>query len=167
MYKTMISSIAVFFLVGCTSEQSISYKSSMFQSVSPKEAVLLQEGTNKSYCGRCGMDLVKFYKTSHAATDEKNVIHQYCSIHCLQEHLNEGTTLKNPQVVDIDTLKFIDATKAYYVVGSKKSGTMSMVSKYAFSKEADAKDFKDKFGGEIMDLYKALNVARKDFKHAK
>lgn len=160
----MISSIAIFLLVGCTSEKSISYKSNMFQSVSPQEAVLVQKGENKNFCVRCGMDLVKYYKTSHSAM-HNDTLYQYCSIHCLQDHLNEGIVLKNPKVVDIDTLKFIDATKAYYVVGSQKNGTMSMISKYAFSKEADAKDFRDKFGGEIADFYKVLNITKKDFKH--
>lgn len=135
----------------------------MFQSVDEKDAVLLQDGDEKRFCGRCGMDLVKFYKTSHSAIKGEKV-YQYCSIHCLVEHLYSGVSLDDPKVVDIKSLKFIDVRAAYYVVGSKKSGTMSHISKYAFLSEDDAKEFKNKYGGEIMDFYKAMEIAKKDFK---
>ena len=162
MYKIAISSIALFFIVGCTSEKSISYKPSMFQSVTKKQAVLVQKGVDKNFCCRCGMDLVKYYKTSHSAI-YNDTTYQYCSIHCLQDHLNDGVVLKNPNVVDINSLEFIDVLKAYYVVGSSKNATMSRVSKYAFVNEEDAKIFKDKFGGEILDFYKTLDVTKRDF----
>jgi len=125
---------------------------------------LVQVGANKTECARCGMDLIKFYKTSHAA-EYKGKKFQYCSIHCLEEHLGEGISLKNPKVVDNSSLKLISISKAVYVVGSKKRGTMSRISKYAFSNIADAKAFQSKFGGEIMDFNGAREVAQKDFKH--
>ncbi|WP_455757758.1 nitrous oxide reductase accessory protein NosL [Sulfurimonas sp.] len=125
---------------------------------------LVQEGEHKTECVRCGMDLVRFYKTSHAAEHEGKKF-QYCSIHCLEEHLGEGISLKNPKVVDNTTLKLISIAKAFYVVGSNKRGTMSRISKYAFSNLEDAKIFQSKFGGEIMDFNGAREVAKKDFKH--
>ncbi len=166
MYKIGISLAMAFLLVGCGSEKNIGIKSNLFQSVHESEATLLQEGKNRNYCHICGMDLVKYYKTSHSATNNETT-HQYCSIHCLEDHLGSGITLKNPKVVDVTSLQFIDATKAYYVVGSKKSGTMSKISKYAFKTEEDAQKFQKEFGGEIMDFYKALEVAKKDFKYYK
>ncbi|MDD5399801.1 MAG: nitrous oxide reductase accessory protein NosL [Sulfurimonas sp.] len=166
MYKIGIPLAIAFLLVGCGGEKNISPKSSMFQSVHEHEAILLQDGKNKNYCCRCGMDLVKYYKTSHSATHD-DTVYQYCSIHCLEDHLGEGIMLKNPKVVDVSSLKFIDSTKAYYVVGSQKSGTMSKISKYAFANEEDAKKFQAQFGGEIMDFYKALEIAKKDFKYYK
>lgn len=166
MYKLGISLAIAFLLVGCGSEKNINTKPVMFQSVYEHEATLLQEGKNKNYCYKCGMDLVKYYKTSHSAAQD-GTVYQYCSIHCLEDHLGDGITLKNPKVVDVGSLKFIDATKAYYVVGSQKSGTMSKISKYAFANEEDAKKFQAEFGGEIMDFYKALEIAKKDFKYYK
>jgi copper chaperone NosL len=118
------------------------------------------------YCVRCGMDLVKFYKTSHAAEHDGKQ-HQYCSIHCLEDHLGEGVTLKNPQVVAVDTLKFISVVDAFYVVASKKKGTMSKVSKYAFSSLEEAKKFQDEFGGEIMNFSGASKKAKEDFQYYK
>lgn len=163
MSKIIFSIIFGVLLIGCSSQKEVVSKSSMFQSVSSDEVVHLSKEKDKNSCPRCGMDLTKYYKTSHAAyLDDK--VYQYCSIHCLQDHLYEGISLKNPQVVDIKSLKFIGVDKAYYVVGSSVKGTMSRVSKYAFSNKEDAENFQKKYGGEIMDFYKALEVAAKDFK---
>lgn len=166
MLKIFFGAIVFFILVGCSSDSAVQVPSTMFQSVNENQAVLVQDGKDKRYCSRCGMDLVKFYKTSHTA-EENGKTHQYCSIHCLEDHLGEGITLKNPKVVDVASLKFIDASKAFYVVGSKKSATMSKVSKYAFLNESDAKVFQAKFGGEIMDFNGALSKAKEDFKYYK
>jgi nitrous oxide reductase accessory protein NosL len=162
MYIKAMLVVVMIFFAGCA-QKELDGKYAIFQSVDKKDAVLLQDGADKNYCPRCGMDLVKYYKTSHSASDEKKV-YQYCSIHCLEEHLGDGIELKNPLVVDVTSLKFIDATKAYYVVGSRMRGTMSKISKYAFLNQEDAKKFQSQNGGEIMDFYKALEVARGDFK---
>ncbi len=163
MLKVYLAVIIGLLLVGCGPEKEPHVSSKMFQSVSENEAVLVQDTKNKRYCARCGMDLVKFYKTSHSAT-HKDKKYQYCSIHCLEDHLGEGVTLKNPKVVDVDSLKFIDTSKAFYVVGSKKPGTMSRISKYAFADKKMAEKFQKLYGGEIMDFNHALAIARKDFR---
>jgi len=153
------------FIVGCGPDKNPAVKSGMYQSVNEQEATLVQTGKDKKYCVRCGMNLVKFYKTSHASTHNgKN--YQYCSIHCLEDHLGDGVTLKNPKVVDVDSLKLISVSDAHYVVGSKKRGTMSRVSKYAFADKEMAKKFQEINGGKIMNFYDALEVAKKDFKHS-
>ncbi|WP_457746184.1 nitrous oxide reductase accessory protein NosL [Sulfurimonas sp.] len=135
----------------------------MFQSVSPEKATLLQAGKAKKFCPICGMTLNMFYKTNHAAQHNGNE-KQYCSIHCLVEdkELNH-VDLKDIKVVDVSSLKFIDAQNAYYVVGSDKKATMSMISKYAFKNKEDALAFSKKFGGDIMNFNKAYMEARKDF----
>ena len=135
----------------------------MFQSVSMKQAQLLQQGNEKKFCPVCGMNLPMFYKTNHVATVDGKV-KQYCSLHCLVEdkELNHQH-LSNIKVVDVHSLKFIDAHKAYYVVASKKKGTMSMVSKYAFATQAEAKAFAHKFGGRVMRFEEAYAEAKKDF----
>ncbi len=135
----------------------------MFQTVDVKDAILVQKGEHKEHCAMCGMNLIKFYKTSHAAKLEgKNI--QYCSIHCLTAHINEGAELENPMVVDVSSLKFIPVTEAFYVVGSDVPGTMTKVSKYAFKNLEDAKAFQKKHGGKILDFYSAWQEAKKDFK---
>ncbi len=166
MVKILGAMVMGLLLLGCATQKSECTPNKIFQSVKKSDATLLQEGAQKGQCVRCGMDLVKFYKTNHAAIhDGKNI--QYCSLHCLEEHLGEGVELKNPKVVDVTSLQFIDVTKAYYVVGSSKRGTMTQVSKYAFLEEAMAKEFQAKFGGEIMDFAHAREKVQEDFKYYK
>ncbi len=125
----------------------------MFQSVPVDEAQLLQSGPGKLYCPACGMNLVKFYKTSHAIGDL-----QYCSMHCLVDANPEAS---GAQVVDVTSLKFIPVEKAHYVVGSEVKGTMTMASKYAFAVKADAEAFAGKNGGQVMNFAAAEAMARK------
>lgn len=135
----------------------------MFQSVGADKAIILQKGENSKSCSQCGMKLPMFYKTNHAATDSKGQTKQYCSIHCMVDHKhNENTT--NEKVVDTNTLKFIDAKTAYYVIGSNKKATMSRVSKYAFSTKEAAEAFAKENGGKITNFKNAVDIAKKDFK---
>ncbi|MDD2451049.1 MAG: nitrous oxide reductase accessory protein NosL [Sulfurovum sp.] len=136
----------------------------MFQSVSPSEATLLQKGDAKGFCPNCGMNLPMYYKTNHAATIDGKV-KQYCSIHCLAEDIERGLKPTEIKVVDVNSLKFIDAKKAYYVVGSSQRGTMSMTSKYAFAQKAEAEAFVSLYGGEVTDFDGALQKALQDFQN--
>lgn len=132
----------------------------MFQSVAPEKAELLQTGKGRLYCPNCGMNLVKFYKTSHAMKQKDGSIHQYCSIHCLAEANDEITP--DTKVVDTNSLKFIPAFTAFYVVGSSKPGTMTMNSKYAFSDKAEAEVFAKANGGKVMGFAEAVQLAADD-----
>jgi len=141
----------------------------MFQSVSLNQVELLQEGESKLYCPNCGMHLPKFYKTNHAAWLDDGTVRQYCSMYCLVEEM-ELTVLRGKKdrvaeilVVDVPSLKFIDARSAHYVVGSKIPGTMTTVSKYAFKNLEDAKAFAKENGGTISTFDEAYKVALNDF----
>lgn len=126
-----------------------------FQAVSPDKAVILQEGEGKMYCPKCGMTLPMFYKTNHAANVHGKT-QQYCSIHCLAKDIKDQEEVSDLKVVDNKTLKFIDATKAWYVFGSDKPGTMSMTSKYGFANKVDAEAFAKDFGGKVMNFDETL-----------
>jgi len=133
----------------------------MFQSVPMDKAIIMQDSKAKMFCPSCGMTLSMFYKTNHAATHNGHV-KQFCSIHCLAEqNIKHGANLKGIKVVDLTSLKFIDVSKASYVVGSSKKGTMTMHSKYAFAKKEDAVKFAKKFGGEILSFEGAYAAASK------
>ena len=135
----------------------------MFQTVPPKKATILQTGPRRESCAVCGMKLAMFYKTNHAAESDGKV-RQYCSLHCLaaDKTINKRS-LSELKVVDTPSLKFINADQAFYVVGSRKKGTMSRVSKYAFAKREDAERFRRQFGGKIVDFDTALKIAERDF----
>ena len=102
----------------------------MFQTVEPKDATLVKTDSSKEFCNVCGMHLTKYYKTSHATEFKNGHKEQYCSLHCqAQIHEDHEDKIKNIQVVDTNSLKFIDAKSAFYVVGSSKPGTMRPISK--------------------------------------
>ncbi len=133
-----------------------------YRMVPMAKAQILQKGDAKMYCPKCGMTLPMFYRTNHAATVDGNV-EQFCSIHCLVEEMKSGKKVTDVKVVDNSTLKFIDAAKAYYVVGSKKPGTMSKVSKYAFAEKDAAEKFVAKFGGKVESYADVLKMVEMNF----
>lgn len=133
----------------------------MFQTVKSEEATLVKEDSSKEFCNVCGMHLVKHYKTNHATEFKNGHKEQYCSLHCqAQIHNDFEDKIKEIKVVDTNSLKLIDATKAFYVVGSSKEGTMSMISKYAFSSKDEALKFQKEFGGEIHNFEDTLKIAK-------
>jgi nitrous oxide reductase accessory protein NosL/ferredoxin len=138
-------------------------KEQLFQSVPFKDATLLQDGREKLSCSMCGMNLPQYYKTNHSAKLDGK-IKQYCSIHCLCEDLLiKKQPLTDINVVDVKSLKFIDAKSAFYVVKSTKPATMSGVSKYAFASKEDALLFIQENGGELASFDEALSLALEDF----
>ncbi|NLY04434.1 MAG: hypothetical protein GXZ15_06350, partial [Campylobacter sp.] len=90
--------------------------------------------------------------------------YQYCSVNCMFEHAYQNNLdfPINPRVVDLTSLKYVDATTAYYVYGSSKPGTMSVVSSYAFANQNEAKKFQSEFGGEILTLEEIASHTKKD-----
>ncbi len=150
MKKLFLSILTISVLVATSSLAAEKKKMKNPRAVPMAKATILQDGKNKMFCPICGMTLPMFYKTNHAATSNGKD-HQYCSIVCsVEDAVVNGTKLTNFKVVDNSTLKFIDSKDAFFVVGSKMPGTMSVVSKYAFGTEAAAKKLVAKKGGEIM-----------------
>ena len=135
-----------------------------FQSVPMDKAQLLQTGKGKMFCPSCGMTLPVFYKTNHAV-ESNGTVKQYCSIHCLATNIHKHD-LKDVKVVDNTSLKFIDANSAWYVVGSTKAGTMSRISKYAFSSKEDAQTFAKKFSGEVKTFEETLKFVQENLAKA-
>ncbi len=158
----LLVTITLLIFTGCAEENKKVTKKmpTRFQSVKVSEAQLLQTGEQKMFCPACGMNLPMFYKTNHAA-DIDGKTKQFCSIHCLAETMKGGKKVTNIRVVDNSSLKFIDATKAWYVVGSNKAGTMSSVSKYAFAKKSDAEAFAKTNSGKVMDFNATLALVNK------
>jgi len=136
-----------------------------FSKVASGEPQLIQKGDSKMWCPICGMNLKMYYKTSHGVELKDGTTKQYCSIRCLAVDYPaiEGKISKI-LVTDIKSEKLIEAKKAFYVVGSKVPGTMSMISKLAFAQEADAKAFVIENGGEIVNFEVAFAKANASLK---
>ena len=127
--KNLIFIIISVLFISCSASKNPSVE--IFQSVDAKYATLIDTAKVKGYCAMCGEDLVKYYKTNHIAY-KGDKRYQYCSIHCMVGHLKDTHKTKNPLVVDVVSLKFINVKNAYYVVDSDKPATGSEVSKYAY-----------------------------------
>ena len=133
----------------------------MFQTVEAKDATLVKTDSSKEFCNVCGMHLTKYYKTNHSAEFKNGHKEQYCSLHCYAEvQKNYEDKIKQTLVVDTNSLKLIDAKKAFYVVGSSKESTMSMVSEYAFLNKEEALKFQKEFGGEIHNFDESLKLSK-------
>jgi hypothetical protein len=80
--------------------------------------------------------------------------------------MKSGAKVSDVKVVDNSTLKFMDAAKAFYVVGSSKPATMAKkISKYAFGTKEAADKFAAEFGGAVMGYEDTLASAKKDFEN--
>lgn len=122
---------------------------------------LIQEGAKKEWCSVCGMKIEEYYKTSHTAKIHNHKNRQYCSIRCLAVDMQEhDIKLEDIKAVDVLTQKLIYAKSAFYVVDSDVKGTMSKVSKLAFSSREEAEDFNIEHGGKIVDFATALKMAK-------
>lgn len=123
--------------------------------------VLVQEGPQKEWCPVCGMSIEAYYKTSHTSKIHDHKNRQYCSIRCLAVDMQEyEIDTDDIKVVDASNEKLIDASSAYYVVGSDVRGTMAKVSKLAFGDKEVAEEFSIENGGEIVDFKTALKMAQ-------
>jgi len=140
---------------------SLSLSAQIFSKSATTQPILVQEGKEKKWCPICGMNLKKFYKTSHASILKNGKHRQYCSLRCLSVDMQKYTIdTKTVQVIDAKTEQPIDASSAFYVVSSKIYGTMSKVSKLAFKKESDAVEFIKKYKGKLVSFDIALNMAK-------
>jgi nitrous oxide reductase accessory protein NosL len=145
-------------------EKGKSKKMANCRTVPVEKAELLQKGKSKMYCPVCGMTLPMFYKTNHAAKHNGHD-KQYCSIHCMVEDKEvNGKDLTDFKAVDKTSLKFSPSKDMIFVVGSKKPGTMSAVSKYGFTSMEAAKKFQAKNGGEIMNFEETYTLAKERLK---
>mgnify|MGYP000600234239 CR=1 FL=1 len=158
MMRWLLSAL-VFLVLG------MSLHANEFSKVAMHEPELIQKGDGKNYCPICGMNLTHNYKTSHGVILSDGTAKQYCSIRCLASDWGViESRVEKVVVIDAKSEKLIDAKKAFYVVGSKVPGTMSMVSKLAFEHEADAKAFVKEEGGEITTFDKAFEKAKASLK---
>lgn len=129
------------------------------------EPVLVQQGKEKHWCPVCGMNLEMFYKTNHTSKLQNGTKRQYCSMRCLVVDMQEyGIDISDIKAVDAKTQKFINATKAFYVIGSTVKGTMTKVSKLAFANKNDAIEFTKKYKGKVVDFNTALKAAKESLK---
>lgn len=143
----------------------LNLNASGFSKVSTGEPQLVQKGKEKEWCPVCGMSIKMFYKTSHTAELENKTPRQYCSIRCLVQDKEEyGIKDSSIKVVDARSEKLIDAKAAFYVIDSDVKGTMSRVSKLAFTTKSDAQEHIKIYNGKIVSFDEAMKAAKDSLK---
>jgi nitrous oxide reductase accessory protein NosL len=141
---------------------TVGIEASTFKKYATVQPVYTQKGDQKYWCPVCGMSIKKFYKTSYSAELTNKTPRQYCSMRCLAVDMKEHGIDKNTiYAIDAATQKMIKAKDAFYLVNSRIKGTMSRKSKLAFKLKLDAKKFKKKYRGKIVDFQTALSMAEK------
>ena len=115
-------------------------------------------------CSECGMDR-KAYGFSRMLVifpDGKEV--GVCSLHCAVRVMesNKGEPVKALLVADRNSHDLVAAEKAFWVLGGKKRGVMTMRAKWAFTIKEAAQDFVKEYGGEIVTWDEALAAAKTD-----
>ncbi len=112
-------------------------------------------------CPNCGMVRPMWARTWKTFENSEGKS-EACSFHCLADvALKSG---EDPQEVMValftEPQKMLPAEKAFYVVGSKAPGTMTMKSKAAFATKSEAETFAKDCGGSVMGYAETLRIAK-------
>jgi len=112
-------------------------------------------------CLNCGMARSMWARTWKTFENSEGKS-QACSFHCLADvALKSGEDPKNVMAaLYLDPKKMVPAQKAFYVVGSKAKGTMTMKSKCAFPSKAEAEKFAKSCGGKVVAYSDVLKMAK-------
>lgn len=115
-------------------------------------------------CAYCGMDRKAYGYSRMLVVYEDGVESGVCSLHCalVEIDANRERPIRTLLVADRDTRSLIDADKAVWVMGGKKRGVMTERPKWAFSTEAAARAFTERYGGTIVTLEEAMRVTREE-----
>lgn len=115
-------------------------------------------------CQHCGMNREAFAYSRMLIEYTDGTAVGTCSIRCaaVDLALNRGKTLKAIMVGDYNSKALIDARKAIWVIGGKKTGVMTERAKWAFGQETDAERFIAENGGKIASYDVAMKAAYKD-----
>lgn len=125
----------------------------------------LQKGDEKYWCPISGLSIEENYKTSLSSTLSNGRVRQYASLACLAKDNEEyGIDLNNIKAIDYNSLKRINAKKAFFVVGSSIKAKISKTSKLAFENEKEAKDFIKQKGGKLVGFEEAFSLAKESLK---
>ena len=116
---------------------------------------------NYKACNICGMVSSGFAQSRMLIVYADSTTAGVCSLHCAAAELkqNDSRQVESVMVADYSTHVLTDAKIANWVVGSRKEGGMSSVSKWAFASEEDARKFVQENGGEIISFAQIMKAA--------
>jgi len=102
-------------------------------------------------CQYCGMNREQFAYSRVLVEYDDGTAVGTCSVHCLSIDLalNTGKTPKTIMAGDYYSKHLIDAERAFWTLGGKKAGVMSIRGKWAFEEKKDAAKFIKENGGRL------------------
>jgi nitrous oxide reductase accessory protein NosL len=135
-------------------------------SAGPATAQNLTDAKEMRLCKLCGMSREAFSYSRMLIEYDDGTKVGTCSIHCAVRDLdsNPGKKVKALLVGDYKTKELVDAEKAFWVIGGKKQGVMTIRAKWAFVRKTDADAFIKKNGGKLASFDDAMRAAREDAK---
>ncbi len=115
-------------------------------------------------CKHCGMNRQQFaYSRALVEYDDGTAVGT-CSVHCLAINLalSTGKTPKAMMAADYYSKKLVDAERAFWVLGGKKAGVMSIKGKWAFEEKKDATKFIKENGGQLATFDRVMKATFED-----
>lgn len=112
-------------------------------------------------CAQCGMDRTAFAQSRMLVIYADGSTVGVCSLHCAAEVLQQhkDKQVRSLMVADYSTQELLDAKTATWVVGGKKSGVMTALAKWAFTRPEAALIFREENGGMLDSFDLALDAA--------
>jgi nitrous oxide reductase accessory protein NosL len=117
-----------------------------------------------SSCTYCGMDRAKHAHSRVLIEYDDGTSFGACSLHCAAIDLANNID-KAPSTIgvgDYYSQKLIDTEKAFWVLGGKKPGVMTMNAKWAFEDKRSAEKFIKENGGVLAIFDDAIKAAYED-----
>jgi copper chaperone NosL len=115
-------------------------------------------------CKYCGMDRRQFADSRALVEYDDGTAVGTCSVHCLSIDLalNTDKTPKTVMAGDYYSKRLVDAEKAFWVLGGKKAGVMSIRGKWAFEAKTDAIKFIKENGGQVTTFDRVMKATFED-----
>jgi copper chaperone NosL len=115
-------------------------------------------------CKVCGMDRSMFAQSRMLITYTDGESVGTCSLHCAATQLKKtpDKKVKSLLVADCQSRMLIDAHTAIWVIGGEKSGVMTELPKWAFTKKDAADAFIKVNGGKLAGFVEAMALAEKE-----
>jgi nitrous oxide reductase accessory protein NosL len=115
-------------------------------------------------CQQCGMDRTVFARSRVLITYADGTTAGECSIHCATAEMKKSGNkeIKTLMVADYNSKELTDAKTATWVVGGAKEGVMTSVAKWAFARDADARQFVRDNGGTVTTFDQVMKAASEE-----
>ena len=143
------------------------FASQLFADFSKKATVipkLVQDGVEKNWSPMTGLKISDFYKTSYISKLKSNGRYrQYASFSGLVlDSVENGIDMNYIKALDAKKQIYIDAKKAYFLIGSSITPTFGDIAILAFKNKKDALDYSQKYGGKITNFDITFKTIKKN-----